>query len=117
MVNWCCGFGMFWMNVVLLQLLDFCVLFGFGDYFSVGIIMVLSLDYMDCVWLDVCCNGWLCELIVEMFIFSMLDDLLVLLGKYVVSLFCQYVVLVLFGGCYWDDYCEMVVDLMIVIVE
>lgn len=50
MVYWCCGFGMFCMNVVLLYLLFFICLFGLGDYFIVGIIIVFSLDYMDCVW-------------------------------------------------------------------
>lgn len=72
---------------------------------------------MEEVYFDVCCMGWLKDFIVEMFIFFMFDDSFVLAGQYVVSFFCQYVVLDLLDGVLWDDYCEEVVDLMIEMVD
>jgi phytoene dehydrogenase-like protein len=113
-----CASGTFRMNVALSALPDFTALPGTNaqPHHSSGIVMALSLAYMERAYFDARTHGWSRQPIVEVLIPSTVDDSLAPPGMHVASLFCQHANPRLsdaLPGRTWDDVREEVADVMI----
>lgn len=110
------GSGVFRMNVALSELPEFTCLKGKSDtrdFYTSGIIIGPSLDYLDCAYRDARELGWSKNPIIEMVIASTLDDTLSPKGQHVASLFCQQFSYDLPGGKTWPVERERCADLII----
>ena len=110
------GSGVFRMNVALSELPHFTCLKDkteIADFYTAGIILGHSLDYLDRAYRDAREHGWSKEPIVEILISSALDDTLAPKGQHVASLFCQHFAYDLPGGRTWPVEREKCADLVI----
>lgn len=107
------GSGVFRMNVALSELPQFTCLkdkADVADFYTAGIIVGYSLDYLDRAYRDAREFGWSREPIVEILISSAVDDTLAPKGQHVASLFCQQFSYDLPGGRTWPVERERAAD-------
>ena len=112
-----CGSGTFRMNVALAELPDFSAAPGtqVQPHHQSGILIGPSLRYFEQAYFDARSKqhnpGWARQPVVELLIFSTLDDTLAPAGQHVASLFCQHVNPDVDGG--WPQHRDTVARLMI----
>lgn len=116
MQHYSVGSGVFRMNVALAELPQFTCLkdkTDKADFYTSGIVIGPSLDYLDSAYRDARELGWSKNPIVEMVIASTLDDSLSPKGQHVASLFCQQFSYDLPGGKSWSVERERCADLIV----
>src|SRR5262249_2003148 len=119
MRGWRCASGTFRINVALSELPSFTALPGRdgSDHHTAGIILALSLDYMDRAYCDARMVGWSREPITELAPPSPCAPPPPPPRAHVASLFCQHVAPQLPDGRSWSAHRDEVADLMIETVD